>query len=79
MAIKTPNQPNPNRVEAGRRNRKKRKGLTPAGREKLRQAALANQPWKHTKGPVAQVYVKEKFSVTKQVSDLLEAIERLTT
>ena len=29
----------------------KRKGLTPEGREKLRQAALATQPWKLTKGP----------------------------
>ena len=37
------------------------------------------EDWKQTKGPVAQVYVKERFSVTKQVADLLDAIERLTT
>jgi len=34
--------------------------------------------WKHTKGPVAQAYVQERFSVTKQVSDLLDAVDRLT-
>ena len=38
-----------------------------------------DEDWKQTKGPVAQVYVKEKFSVTKQVADLLDAIDRLTT
>ena len=43
--------PNPRRVEAGRRNRAKRKGLTPGGREKLRQLALQNQPWKSSTGP----------------------------
>jgi glycosyltransferase involved in cell wall biosynthesis len=37
------------------------------------------EDWKQTKGPVAQVYVKERFSVTKQVADLLDAIDRLTT
>jgi glycosyltransferase involved in cell wall biosynthesis len=36
------------------------------------------EDWKQTKGPVAQVYVKENFSVVKQVSDLLAAVERLT-
>ena len=36
------------------------------------------EDWKQTKGPVAQVYVKENFSVVKQVSDLLAAVDRLT-
>ncbi len=33
-------RPSPARVAAGKENRKKRKGLTPEGRERLRQAAL---------------------------------------
>jgi hypothetical protein len=44
-------QPNPRRVAAGRRNRLKRKGLTDAGRERLRQAALQHQPWTRSTGP----------------------------
>ena len=43
--------PNPRRVAAGRRNRQLRKGLTPEGRERLRQAALANRPWESSTGP----------------------------
>jgi hypothetical protein len=43
--------PNPKRVEAGRRNRSKRKGLTPEGRERLQRAALAHRPWEHATGP----------------------------
>jgi glycosyltransferase involved in cell wall biosynthesis len=35
--------------------------------------------WKKTKGPVAQAYVQERFSVVKQVSDLLADVERLTS
>jgi hypothetical protein len=42
---------NPKRVEAGKRNRTKGKGLTPAGRERLRQAALRHRPWTHSTGP----------------------------
>jgi glycosyltransferase involved in cell wall biosynthesis len=38
-----------------------------------------DEDWKKTKGPVAQAYVKEKFSVTKQVADLLAAVDRLTS
>ena len=37
------------------------------------------EDWKQTKGPVAQVYVKENFSVVKQVTDLLAAVDRLTS
>ena len=43
--------PNPRRVAAGRRNRLRRKGLTPEGRERLRLAAVANRPWIHSTGP----------------------------
>jgi hypothetical protein len=43
--------PNPRRVAAGRRNQLKSKGLTPAGRERLRQAALKNRPWRFSTGP----------------------------
>jgi hypothetical protein len=38
-------------VAAGRLNRRKRGPLTPEGRERLRQAALAKQPWQHSTGP----------------------------
>jgi hypothetical protein len=42
---------NPRRVAAGRQNRTKRKALTPAGRERLRQAALSSRPWRFSTGP----------------------------
>ena len=42
---------NQRRAEANRRNRQKRKGLSPAGREKLRQSALKHQPWRFSTGP----------------------------
>ncbi len=38
-------------MEAGRRNREKRLGLSDAGRERLRQAALAGRAWEHSTGP----------------------------
>ena len=41
----------PKRVLVGRLNRMKRKGLTPQGREKLRQTALLQQPWRFSTGP----------------------------
>src|SRR5262245_11399698 len=43
--------PNPRRVLAGRLNHAKRKDLTPAGRERLRQSALVNRPWLFSTGP----------------------------
>jgi hypothetical protein len=46
-----PRSPNPRRVAAGKLNRAKRKGLTPAGAERLRRAALAQKPWEHATGP----------------------------
>ena len=46
-----PPSPTPRRVAAGRLNWQKRRGLTPAGRERLRQSALANRPWEHATGP----------------------------
>lgn len=43
--------PNPRRVAAGKLNRSKRKGLTPEGRARLRQAALRGRPWRFSTGP----------------------------
>src|SRR4051812_15280303 len=43
--------PNPKRVAAGRLNRSKRKGFTPEGLVRLRQAALENRPWRFSTGP----------------------------
>jgi len=37
-----------------------------------------DEDWKATKGPVAQAYAREKFSVVGQVSALLAAVDRLT-
>ena len=51
MGQETNDVPNPKRVAAGRRNRLKRKGLTEAGRQRLREAALRNQPWQYLTGP----------------------------
>jgi hypothetical protein len=50
VAASTP-FPNPRRVAAGRLNREKRGPLTPEGRERLRQAALAGRPWRFATGP----------------------------
>ena len=47
----TPSSPNPLRVAAGRANRMKRRGLTAEGRQRLREAAMANKPWEHSTGP----------------------------
>ncbi len=46
-----PHIPNPKRVAAGKRNRQLRKGLTPEGRERLRQVALLHKPWQYSTGP----------------------------
>ena len=43
--------PNPKRVAAGRRNRRKRKSLTEDGRRRLRDAAIRNKPWLNSTGP----------------------------
>src|SRR5262249_22440543 len=45
---------NPRRVAAGKRNRSLRRGLTEAGRERLRQSALENKPWEHSTGPTSR-------------------------
>ncbi|MEA2171782.1 MAG: hypothetical protein QOF76_5082, partial [Solirubrobacteraceae bacterium] len=37
-----------------------------------------DEDWKATKGPVAETYARETFSVVGQVSALLEAVDRLT-
>ena len=51
MPAEANDSPNPKRVAAGRGNQFKRKGLSPAGREKLRQTALKHQPWRFSTGP----------------------------
>ena len=51
MRTENAHTPNPRRVAAGRRNRAKRRGLSEAGRQRLREAAIANQPWLHSTGP----------------------------
>lgn len=43
--------PSPKRQAAGRLNRQKRRGLTEAGRQKLRESAAKNRPWQHSTGP----------------------------
>jgi hypothetical protein len=43
--------PNPKRVAAGRVNRQKRKGLTPAGQQRLRESAVHHRPWRFATGP----------------------------
>ena len=47
----SPKSPNPKRVAAGKLNRLKRVGLTPAGAERLRQAANDRKPWEYSTGP----------------------------
>jgi hypothetical protein len=49
--VGNPGKPSAARSAAGKANRAKRRGLTPEGRERLRQAALTNQPWKFATGP----------------------------
>jgi hypothetical protein len=51
MADEPTHAPNPRSVAAARCNRATRKGLTPEGRERLRQAALQNRPWRFSTGP----------------------------
>jgi hypothetical protein len=46
-----PRRANPGRVAAGQLNRAKRQGLSPAGRERLRQAALLHRPSRFSTGP----------------------------
>jgi hypothetical protein len=43
--------PDPGRSAVARANRAKRRGLTAEGRQRLREAALANRPWEHATGP----------------------------
>ncbi len=51
MANSIPNSTLSPRQIAGRLNRLKRKELTAAGRERLRQAALRDRPWVFSTGP----------------------------
>ena len=43
--------PTQRQIEAYRRNWAKHGPITPAGRERLRQAALRDRPWEHSTGP----------------------------
>ena len=43
--------PNLKRIAAGRRNRQLRGQLTPAGLQRLREAALRHRPWEQSTGP----------------------------
>ena len=43
--------PNPNRVLAGKQNRQRRRELTPAGRQRLRESMLTRKPWASSTGP----------------------------
>jgi len=38
-------------IRANRANRKKRRGISPIGRLRLRIAARRNRPWEHSTGP----------------------------
>lgn len=51
MPRKRTSPPNPNRVAAGYRNWLLRKGLSEEGRLRLRDTALAHQPWRFATGP----------------------------
>ena len=90
---KKPNPlPNPRRVAAGKRNRLKWPGLTAAGREKLRQTALANKPWLRSTGPrtregktksAANGKLRQKGpisvrSLRKELADVTELIEQMS-
>ena len=46
-----PTPPDPRRSAIAKQNRAQRKGLTPQGRERLRQSALKHQPWRFSTGP----------------------------
>jgi hypothetical protein len=73
---------NPKRVAAGRRNRKKRRGLTPTGRERLRQNAIRHRPWRYATGPktAAGKAISAKNRVRKSSRHpLLLAIQQLRT
>ncbi|HEU4348028.1 MAG TPA: glycosyltransferase [Actinoplanes sp.] len=41
-------------------------------------ARAVREDWKRTKGPVAEAYARDSFSVVHQVSELLAAVDRLT-
>ncbi|MBO0699899.1 MAG: hypothetical protein J2P46_15990 [Zavarzinella sp.] len=51
MADEPTHTPNPKRVAAGRRNRRRWTGFTSAGLKRLRESALRARPWEHSTGP----------------------------
>ncbi|HQZ65195.1 MAG TPA: hypothetical protein PLY87_08975 [Planctomycetaceae bacterium] len=50
----TPALPNPQRVEAGRRNQRLRRGLTEAGRKSVQESTRLHKPWLHATGPKSE-------------------------
>jgi hypothetical protein len=73
-------------VAAGRLNRLKRGPLTPEGRERLRQAALAKQPWQHSTGPrtaagkaCAVANGKRRQTSERSVREVRRSLAELTT
>ena len=57
--IEEPKPKDPKRVAAGRLHRKKWKGITPEGLERLRQSALKHQPWRFSTGPKSELGKKK--------------------
>ena len=49
----TPAPPNPQRVEAGRRNQRLRRGLKEAGRKSIQESKGLHKPWLHATGPTS--------------------------
>ncbi len=67
MAKKTDGIPNPKRVAAGRRNQRKWKGLTEAGRLRQRESVLQRKPWLRSTGPrTAEGKAKSALNGKKQ-------------
>ena len=93
MTSERSSSPNPKRVAAGRRNRRLRGPLTPEGRMRLRQAALANRPWRRSTGPktaagkarsadngrYAQTAEKSIREVRAEIADCLGGLDQLAS
>jgi hypothetical protein len=67
----TTSKPLSPRQIAGRQNRMKRNGLTPQGREKLRETALANRPWQFKGPPTAKARAASRANgKVRQIGEL---------
>lgn len=65
------------RIAANRRNWSKRRGLTESGRQRLREAAFRNQPWRRNTGPKTQAG-KVRARMNARKSGRHDAIHRAT-